>query len=331
MHAIRDIADIDAARFRAEILPSARPAVFRGLAAHWPAVRDPDPRGYLKRLATDRAGDLLVGPPDIEGRFFYDADMAGLNFTRTPSTLTAALDRLAEVATAARPPAIAMQSIPTEEGLPGFADENRIDLPPPPVRPRLWIGNRVAVATHHDAYSNIAVVVAGRRRFTLFPPDQVANLYVGPFEFTPAGTPVSLVDPEAPDLARFPRFAAALDAAETAELGPGDAIYIPHMWWHHVRSLDPLSVLANYWWNEASAPMPGLAPIDALVHTLLAMRDLPEEQRSAWAALFSDIAFGADPDWIPAGRAGIRGHLPVDAADRLRRQLGSLLMRPLRS
>ena len=39
-------------------------------------------------------------------------------------------------------------------------------------------------------------------------------------------------------------FAAALTclasetaSAQTAELEPGDAIYIPYFWWHHVRSL----------------------------------------------------------------------------------------------
>ena len=54
----------------------------------------------------------------------------------------------------------------------------------------------MVTAIHHDMFSNLAVVVAGGRRFTLFPPGEVANLYLGPFEFTPAGTPASLVDPE---------------------------------------------------------------------------------------------------------------------------------------
>ena len=45
-------------------------------------------------------------------------------------------------------------------------------------------------------------MVAGRRRFTLFPPEQVANLYIGPLDLTPAGQPVSLVDQAQPDLVR---------------------------------------------------------------------------------------------------------------------------------
>ena len=37
-----------------------------------------------------------------------------------------------------------------------------------------------------------------------------------------------------------------------AELAPGDALFIPTLWWHHVESLDQqLNCLVNYWWNGA--------------------------------------------------------------------------------
>ena len=90
----------------------------------------------------------------------------------------------------------------------------------------LWIGNRTHTATHWDQSQNLACVVAGRRRWTLFPPEQLKNLYVGPLEFTLAGQPTSLVDIDAPDLKTYPRFAEALKVARRAELGPGDALYM---------------------------------------------------------------------------------------------------------
>ncbi len=83
-------------------------------------------------------------------------------------------------------PAMAVQSEDIAELLPQFAAENRLALVRG-VRPRIWIGNRIRVAPHYDLKENVACCVAGRRRFTLFPPDQLANLYPGPFELTPGG------------------------------------------------------------------------------------------------------------------------------------------------
>src|SRR3546814_4100254 len=79
------------------------------------------------------------------------------------------------------------------------------DLPAPDAVPRVWIGNATHVSTHYDVSSNLACVVAGRRRFTLFPPDQIANLYVGPLDVTMAGQPASMVDLAAPDLTQIGR------------------------------------------------------------------------------------------------------------------------------
>jgi mannose-6-phosphate isomerase-like protein (cupin superfamily) len=314
----------------AELLSLGRPLVVRGLAADWPSVRALDTVAYLRRFASNAQTEMSVAAPEHEGRLFYTDGMTELTFTKAPATLATVLDRLEAAAGNSDPETIAAQAASVADTLPGFMDENRLGLFDRPISPRIWIGNRVVTATHHDMASNVAVVIAGRRRFTLFPPDQVANLYLGPFEFTPAGTPVSLVDPEAPDLDRFPRAAEAMRQARTAELAPGDAIYIPHMWWHHVRSLDDVSILVNYWWDEAAEPQPGLAPINALVHALLSFEGLPPEQRAAWQAMFDHFVFHADGDpnaHVPEERRGIRGRLNADSKARLRRTLAQMLGR----
>ena len=304
--------------------------VLRGLATDWPMVRAEDKAEYLRRFGETARAEMTLGPPEYKGRLFYTDGLEGLNFTKQPATIGELLDRLAAAACAVEPETIAAQAVSIPDALPWFTDENRLAFLDPAIQPRIWIGNRVVVATHHDMFSNIAVVVAGRRRFTLFPPEQVANLYIGPFEFTPAGTPASLVDPEAPDLERFPRFSQALAVAQSAELEAGDAIYIPHMWWHHVRSLDPLSILVNYWWDEAPPPQPGLAPINVLLHALLSFEGLPEDQRVAWQPMFDHFVFhaGGDPNThIPEARRGIRGKLNEEAKERLRRTLGQMMVR----
>jgi mannose-6-phosphate isomerase-like protein (cupin superfamily) len=314
----------------AELVAVGRPVVVRGLAAGWPIVQAPDKAAYLRRFDSGARAEMSIAPPEHDGRLFYTDGMAALTFTKQPATVGEVLDRLQSAAAEPQPEAIAAQAVVVAEALPGFAEENRLQLFDTAVEPRIWIGNRVVTATHHDMFSNIAVVVAGRRRFTLFPPDQVANLYVGPFEFTPAGTPASLVDPEAPNLERFPRAAEAMRHAQAAELAPGDAIYVPHMWWHHVRSLDQLSILVNYWWDEAPEPQPGLAPINALIHALLSFESVPQEQRAAWQAMFDHFVFraGGDPTaHIPEARRGIRGALSPESKERLRKTLAQMLGR----
>ncbi len=292
---------------RAEIVPAYRPVVLRGFAADWPVVGAGREGGaavaaYLKGFDNGAPVEAYVGPPEIGGRFFYSDAERAVNFERRPGAISAILDEILALGDQADPPAIYVGSTATPRVLPGFAEANDHDLLAVPVEPRLWFGNATTAQTHYDMADNIAVVVAGRRRFTLFPPEQTANLYVGPLDFTPAGRPISMVSLETPDLERYPRFARALDHAEVADLGPGDALYIPAMWWHHVQSFGALNVLVNYWWSQADARAG--SPFDAFVHALTNVRHLPPAQREAWRALFEHYVFEANGD--PAA------HLPVE-------------------
>src|SRR6201999_1875668 len=127
--------------------------------------------------------------------------------------------------------------------LPGLGAENGLALNDPmfeanPPTVSIWLGNRTLAATHYDLSNNIACCMVGHRRFTLFPPDQVANLYPGPLEPTPGGQVVSMVDFRDPDRARYPRFAEAEAAGQVAELDPGDILFYPALWWHQVEALD---------------------------------------------------------------------------------------------
>src|SRR5204862_262211 len=103
----------------------------------------------------------------------------------------------------------------------------------------IWIGNRTIASAHYDMANNAAICAVGCRRFTLFPPDQIANLYPGPLAPTPGGQVGSMVDPNAPDLTLYPRFGDALATAQVAELEPGDILFYPAPWWHQVEALAP--------------------------------------------------------------------------------------------
>jgi hypothetical protein len=239
------------------------------------------------------------------------------------------LDRLLRDRQTPNPYAIAVQSEEVPALLPGFEKENATDLVDPKVVPRAWIGNRIRVAPHYDLMENIGVVVAGRRQFIVFPPEQLSNLYVGPFELTPAGTPVSLVDTHGPDFERFPRFREALAHAQVAELEPGDAIYIPFHWWHGVDSLEPVNLFINYWWNEGRADAG--SPYDALLHALYAIKTLPPDQRAVWRTVFDHYVFEADGDpvgHLPEAARGMLGEPTPDLLGRMRNTLRQLLNRP---
>jgi hypothetical protein len=322
--AIAELSDVEPAAFRERVLADYRPVVLRGLVRHWPAVEDAlrSPEAVARRIASRDLGrpvETFVGPPAIDGRFFYDASLQGFNFERRGQSIGQTLAWLLEHANDEAPLSVYSGAVDLRAQLPELAREMTLALVPERTAPRIWVGNATEVSPHFDQSHNIACVVAGRRRFTVFPPEQAANLYVGPLEFTVAGQPMGMVSPDAPDLERFPRFRAALDSASSAVLEPGDAIYIPPLWWHHVRSLEPLNVLVNYWWEEA--PPGSGSPFESMIHGLLAIRSLPEPERLAWRALFDHYVFqtGEDPAaHLQPHARGVLGPLTPQLAQKIR-------------
>ncbi len=297
MQPCQEITGLDEQVLLTSVAPANRPAVFRGLARHWPAVvaglsSDQDLAQYLKGFSTPAAIDYIVAEPEVGGDFFFGDTLKSRNFVKQQAPVGDILDRLLALAAQASSPNLFIQSVSANDALPGFSADNAISWLPPQVLPRAWIGNGARVQTHFDLADNLAVVVAGRRRFTLFPPDQLNNLYVGPFHETLAGVPVSLADIETPDFERFPRLAEALDHAQFAELEPGDVLFIPYGWWHHVRSTGRLAMLINYWWRDGPAHLKD--PWGTLYLAMLMIRDLPERYRDVWQNLFSHYVFKSD-------------------------------------
>lgn len=328
---------VDAATFAVDVATRDVPIVLRGQAAHWASVRAgmAGDRAMADYLATLGDGgqplDVLIGGPEFGGRFFYRGDnLEGFNFHREKAPLGLLLGellRLADVPERDRHILYANAATAADH-LPGWAGANPLDLPLGGAAPRLWIGNGSQTATHYDGSTNLACVVAGQRRFTLFPPDQVGNLYIGPLDRTLAGPPASMVDPLAPDLDRYPRYADALEQAMVADLGPGDALFIPSIWWHHVQAFGTLNVLCNYWWTFD----PAVSPFHAMVHAMMAVRDRPAAEKAGWRAWFDHYVFGDDAaaagDHLPVPARGVLGPASAERTERMRAYLvKSLQMR----
>jgi hypothetical protein len=307
-----------------------RPFIVRNLIADWPLVAAGrqsarDARDYLLRRRRDRPFVVSVGQPGSGDRLFYDEAMA-MNFR----TLNAKLqDIFAQIdASEGKPdaPAIYLASIDMHEYFAGLHEANHVDLGDRSCLASIWIGTRTRIAAHNDTPDNLACVAVGRRRFTLFPREQFRNLYLGPVDNTPAGRAVSMVDFHAPDFAAHPRFREALRHAQVADLDAGDALYIPAMWWHHVEGLDPFNVLVNYWWRDSPRWLG--QPQDALNHAMLAIRDLPEDQKRHWRDMFDYYVFENGDEvvaHIPPEARSVLAPLTAESAGRIR----AFLMRAL--
>nr|WP_286828209.1 cupin-like domain-containing protein [Kordiimonas sp. UBA4487] len=321
---IREIKGAASADLTEELLTGQEPLVLRGLAADWPFVKAgrksaAEAGVYLKGLYNGTEVIVSYAGPEAGGKPFYKDDMSGLNFDYKRIKLDMFLDLLESHEADEKPPFFYVGSTTIGDCLPGFGEQNSIPLGDRECIESIWIGNRTHIAAHYDLADNVACVAAGKRRFTLFPPDQLPNLYVGPLDFTPAGQPVSMVDLHNPDFDRFPRFRDALAVAQVAELEAGDAIFIPSMWWHAVDGLAAFNVLVNYWWRQSPSYM-GPAN-NALQLALLAIRDLPADQKKIWQQIFNHYVFENTEETtahIPERGRGVLGPMTDDNARRIR-------------
>jgi hypothetical protein len=283
---------------------------------------------YLLRFDKGAMAEAFVGPAGIKGRYFYRPDLKGFNFERRRGPFRDIVQHVLSLADQPNAPCVYVGATPLPDVLPGFADANSLGLIDKEAVPRIWIGNRSEVSAHFDISDNIACTVAGRRRFTLFPPEQLANLYAGPLDHTMAGQPSSMVALHDPDFERYPRFRDALAAAQTAELGPGDAIYIPALWWHRVDALSTFNVLVNYWWDDAPGHVG--SPFECLAHAIWTIRNLPPKQRDVWRGMFEHYVFGSGEnpvEHLDAKHRGILGAPSPELSLRIRQFLLRALSR----
>ncbi|MFT7776948.1 cupin-like domain-containing protein [Roseateles sp.] len=279
----------DAPELKERLERRAEPVLLKGLVRDWPAVQSGlgMPLAICDYLARfDRGIEVFATKTRAAARgvMGYNEELTDFAFVKARMPLLEFMAHLAAYLPAIAAPAIAAECAKVSDIIPGFLDENRLQALPGVV-PNFWLGNALTVPVHHDHPYNLACVVAGRRRFTLFAPDQVGNLYIGPLEHTPSGAPISVVSPNPPDFERYPRYRDALAAAHVAEMAPGDALYIPPLWYHQVEALEKVNLLVNYWWPVIGArDLP--TPAATLLQTVQVLNALPADQRDAWAAMF---------------------------------------------
>ncbi|MDO8345654.1 MAG: cupin-like domain-containing protein [Cellvibrio sp.] len=320
-----------------DVINSAEPVVLKQLVGDWPLVQagrtsDRASVDYLKSFYNGAPTIVCKIPAENNGRMFYSADCTKLDYESFKGRIDETLDGILEGIQKKNDPAYYIASNIIDTHLPGLRGGNEILIPRDmhgdaiEERVSIWIGGATTATCHFDALDNIACCVAGKRRFTIFPPDQISNLYPGPLEPTPGGQVISLVDFKNPDFQKFPRFKDALLTGQVADLEPGDALYLPSMWWHHVESLEPYNVLVNYWWEDGPAFL--TSGMNALYMAMLGIRDKPVHEREGWRHVFNHYIFDGPEksnSFIPSEARGF-----LHTLDRLgARKLRALLINKL--
>lgn len=322
---VRSLEDIDFVK----LIADQTPMIFKGLAAQLPLVEaglssSQAAMDHVRPYYHGKPLTVFKGAPSIRGRFSYNAEVNGFNFDAERMSLEAFFGLVTQHLDDSDPPSFYVGSTDLDAYFPGLLDSDGLrldgDMFRQGVLKSIWFGNRTTACAHYDISHNLAVCMAGHRRFTLFEPGQIANLYPGPLEPTPGGQAISMVDFTKPDFAAYPRFRDALASAQVADLEPGDALFYPSMWWHQVEALDPFNILINYWWNTTPAYVD--TPMNTLLHGLLSLRERPAAEKAAWRAVFDYYLFG--PEDVATA------HLPVHAQGDLA-PLDALRARKLRA
>lgn len=322
------------------IFAGGKPVIIKGLIHHWPLAEqgresNKSAIDYLKSHYNGRPAVASIGAPEIKGRFFYNDQATELNYRAEQMRIDEVLDCIQAGFTEENASSYYIASNVIDTHFPRLRSENDIEIPRPDadypledLRVSIWIGNRTTACCHYDAPDNLACCVVGKRRFTLFPPHQIANLYPGPLTPTPGGQALSMVDFDNPDFTKHPGFAEAIKHGQVAELEAGDALYLPSMWWHQVESLTPLNILINYWWSNSAKYMGSATNV--LYHALLSLRDKPEHEKQAWKHVFDYYIFG-DPkqvvEHLPEPARGYLGELDQVKSRTLRAFLLNVLNR----
>lgn len=223
--AVERVDALDAGAFR-EAARRGVPFVLLGIVERWP-------------ISVFTPADLksVYGSLRVEARI---GDYVSSAFTRERSMRRMSLARYLDQVRAPSgglPPYVGNQDIPPLGALcywPAYYTAYR--------KARIWLGPAGTVTPLHcDFTDNLFAQIWGRKRFRLYPPHHKPFLYTWQVNRALFG---AKFDPEAPDYGKHPLARQAQEVQ--CELQPGELLFLPSGWFHHVRSLE-FSLSANRW------------------------------------------------------------------------------------
>ncbi len=216
---------------RRHYLSRNRPVIIEGAADEWLARSECSPR-----VLKDSFGDLVVNVRGSDNEF----DVFFGNVPSKTMRLGEYIDLIcSNEFSGERPPYFGNVSL-SRSKVQAFADYLRTNFSFPPYfenqageEVRIWLGaSGQRSIIHNDNYHNLNAQMFGRKEFLLFAPEQHQFLYTRHFS---KSCWVSPVDPQSPDLQRYPLFRGAEGYGGVLEAG--DMLFIPIFWWHQARAL----------------------------------------------------------------------------------------------
>lgn len=236
---IDSVEGLSVAEFRSRYSEPERPVVLRGAIRGWTVFKTWTPE-YLKSLLGAMSVKVARSPDNGE---YFDPE-TGVDHLRTlVLPFDEFIDRAFESGSTEK---LYLSQIATEKLAPLMRDIVVPEYARPPILfNNVWIGSKGNITRcHYDMQDNLLAQVVGRKRVTLFPSRHLGRMY--PRSLFVNKSNFSRVDVIRPDYERFPRFR-QVPAYET-QLDPGDMLFIPIHWFHHVVSLDA-AISVNYWWR----------------------------------------------------------------------------------
>jgi ribosomal protein L16 Arg81 hydroxylase len=235
---------LPAADFRRRWFDTRTPVVLRGLVGAWPACRTWSPASLAQRFAAQPVEVMRVANEELCGASPY-RERCTMPFAEMVARLTEPSGRDLYLVAQNR-----LLADPAFDALWSDMDlaPEWFDASARSTHVSLWMSPPGAVTPlHYDLVDTLLAQVHGTKRVIVASPADTPHLYKGPVGY-------SLADPEPPSSAAFPLLAQA--TLYKTEIAPGDALFLPGEWWHHVRSLTPSISLSlrNFAWSSPRSP-----------------------------------------------------------------------------
>ncbi|CAH1159504.1 unnamed protein product [Phyllotreta striolata] len=215
------------------------PVKLQGCLQHWPALKKWQDINYLLEIAGDRTVPIEIGSHYVDENWtqklmtlkefierHYLSDTGDIGYLAQHNLF----EQITELKDDIRIPDYCCLSTDYEH-----TTEPDINA---------WLGPKGTVSPlHHDPKNNLLTQVYGTKQIILFSPEDTPNLYPHDDKLL---NNTAQVDPVNPDLQKHPKFSNA--HIYKCLLEPGEMVFIPVKWWHHVTAIEK-SFSVSFWWQ----------------------------------------------------------------------------------